>query len=153
MIDKRTALAFVLAACCFVPLSVRSEDVDDLKAVVEQGARAQEAGDLDAFMAVIHDQVVSFGPTSRLPTVGKEAFRREAQARFAKTESLSVTRTDPQFRVIGDMGVAWGLYTTTVKPKDGPPVTSSGRYTLTYTKVDGKWLLIAGHVSQMPAEN
>jgi ketosteroid isomerase-like protein len=98
-------------------------------------------------MAVIHDQVVSFGPNSRLPTVGKEAFRREAQARFAKTESLSVTRIDPQFRVIGNMGVAWGLYTTTVKPKDGSSVTSSGRYTLTYTKVDGKWLLIAGHVS------
>ena len=153
MVDKRAALAFVLAASLFAPLPVRSEDVDDLKATVEQGARAQEARDVEALMTVVHDQVIYFGPDSRVPTVGKEAFRRDTQARFAKTATLSVTRIDPQYRVLGDMGVAWGLYTTTVTPKDGLPVTTSGRYTLIWTKSDGKWLLVAGHLSLLPTGN
>ena len=37
-----------------------------------------------------------------------------------------------------------------LKPKDGPSVTYSGRYTFVYTKADGKWLRVVVHASPEP---
>jgi hypothetical protein len=56
---------------------------------------------------------------------------------------------NPEFLLAGTNALAWGHYTIIETPKIGPRETIHGRYTLTYTKVDGKWLLAALHLSPL----
>ena len=60
------------------------------------------------------------------------------------------TPLNPQFRVIGNIGVAWGHDKVELKPKDGPTQIYAGRYTFVYTKADGKWVRVVAHASPEP---
>jgi hyperosmotically inducible protein len=134
--------------------AARTEDgTDGVRAAVEHVVRAENAHDLDAMLALAHDQVVFVGPFTAFPVEGKEAYRQVWQSFFAN-EQFTVTLTNPQVLTFGPTGVAWGLYTLMVKPKDGRLMTSAGRYTLTFTRTegDGKWLLVAFHASRLPSE-
>jgi ketosteroid isomerase-like protein len=115
--------------------------------------RAENAHDLDTLLALAHDRVVFVGPFDPFPVEGKAVYRQVWQ-RWFDTEQFTVTLTHPQGHAFGSTGLAWGLYTLVLKPKDGPIVTSSGRYTLTFSRMadDGRWLLVAFHASRLPAE-
>jgi uncharacterized protein (TIGR02246 family) len=130
-----------------------SADVDDLKATFEQGTKALNALDVDGFMALAHDQGVVFGAASPFPVDGKAAQRQVFQSAVNSRESQNFTPINPQFRVVGTTGIAWGHSVLTIKPKGGPLETHYVRYTLIYTKSDGKWLRVASHTSWMPAGN
>jgi ketosteroid isomerase-like protein len=123
-----------------------------LRTTFEQIVRAENAHDLDMLLATAHDRVVFVGPLAPFPVEGKEAYRQAWQTLFAH-EQFTVTLTNPQVRAFGPTGVAWGLYTVTLKPKDGPLTTLSGRYTLTFARTEGKWLLVAFHASRLPSEH
>jgi uncharacterized protein (TIGR02246 family) len=137
------------------PSAARTEDgTDGVRAAVEQLVRAENAHDLDALMAMAHDQVVFVGPLTPFPVEGKEAYRQVWQTYFGN-EKFTVTLTNPQILTLGPTGVAWGLYTVLLKPKEGPLRTVAGRYTLTLvrTEGEGKWLLVAFHASGLPSEH
>lgn len=153
MVYKRVLLILAIVAVLFTPSTARSADVDDLKAAFDQLTKALNARDLDAVMAGLHDQVVTFGASSPFPADGKAAARQTLQAVFANNESITVTPVNPQFRVTGNTGVAWGHVSLVTKPKDGPVATTYARYTFTYTKTDGKWLRVAQHISRIPSGN
>jgi hyperosmotically inducible protein len=127
------------------------EGEESLRAAVECFVRAENARDLDTLLALAHDQVVFVGPLTSFPAEGTEAYRQAWQALFAH-ERFAVTLTNPQVRALGPTGVAWGLYTLRLKPQDGPLTTTSGRYTLTFTRADGAWRLVAFHASRLPSE-
>ena len=143
----------VVVAVLVTPLVARSDDLADLKAAFEQSSKAANARDLDAFAASWHDQVVNFGPRSPFPIDGKPAVQQFFQTVFANHESFTFTPINPQFRVSGNTGVAWGNYMLALKPKDGPLATSFGRYTVTFLKSEGHWLQIVRHFSLLPPNN
>jgi hypothetical protein len=64
---------------------------------------------------------------------------------------VTLTRINSQFRIIGETGVVWGHTAFTLKPKDGPLAVLFIRQTWTFTKVNGKWLVIAAHFSRVPS--
>lgn len=66
--------------------------------------------------------------------------------------SVTVTPKNPQFRVIDNTGLVWGEYTITTTPKDKPPTTVAVRFTRTYVKSGGQWLLVLYHVAPLPAQ-
>jgi uncharacterized protein (TIGR02246 family) len=146
-------LAFALFAGLCAPTVVRGADVDDLKAAFEQGTKALNALDVDGFMALAHDQGVTFGAASPFPTDGKAAQRQALQGIVSSRESQTFTPINPQFRVIGTTGIVWGHGSIAIKPKGGPLDTNYVRYTIVYAKTDGKWLRVATHLSWMPAGN
>ena len=141
-------MAVVTIFC--LPLPVRGDDVADLKATFEQAIKALNAGDLDAYLATVHDQELAFGPDSPFAREGKAATRQGLQTLLANHESITRTLINPQFRVIGTTGLAWGHVAANFKPKDGPMHTTFTRYLFTYVKVEGKWLLVASHISRIP---
>ena len=153
MMYRQTMLTVAVVAVLVAPLVAHSDDLTDLKAAFEQGSKAANALDLDAFAATWHEQIVSFGPRLPFPVDGKPALRQSFQTVFANHESFSFTPINPQYRVSGNTGVAWGNYMLALKPKDGPLVTSFGRYTVTFVKSDGRWLQIVRHFSLLPPEN
>lgn len=121
-------------------------DIDDLKASFEQVVEAFNARDPDAYLAVVHDEAVLFW-ISPFSTDGKAAIRETLQTFFANREGVTATQFNAQFRVIGTTGLAWGYYGLAAKLKDGPIETSFGRYTFTFTKLDGRWLVVSLHTS------
>ena len=151
LVYRRAVLMFVLITSLFTPAAVRGADVDDLKATFEQGIAALNKRDLDAWSTFWHDQIVAFGPVSPFPTDGKAARRQVFQSLFNNSESFTATPINPQYRVIGTTGIVWGHFMTAVKQKDGPMQTTFGRLLVTYTKVDGRWLLVATHGSRIPS--
>jgi ketosteroid isomerase-like protein len=131
----------------------RGAEVDDLKATVEQLTAALNKRDLDAWSSIAHDQMVVFNAISPFPVDGKAAQRQVYQTIFNNTESLTSTLLNFQYRVIGETGIVWGHMMFAVKPKDGPMQVSYGRALGTYTKVEGKWRLVAVHLSAIPLGN
>jgi len=129
------------------------EGAEGLRAAFERFVRAENAHDVDTLLSLAHDSIVFVSPTDPFPVEGKEAYRQVWQ-RWFENEQFRVTLTNPQVRTLGATGIAWGLYTLLLKPKDGPAVTSSGRYTLTFARAegDGRWLLVAFHASRLPSE-
>jgi ketosteroid isomerase-like protein len=153
MVYRQTMFTVAVVAVLVAPLVARSDDVADLKAAFEQGSKAANARDLDAFAVSWHEQVVSFGPRAPFPLDGKPALRQNFQTVFANLESFTFTPINPQYRVIGNLGVAWGNYMLALKPTDGPLATTYGRYTVTFVKSDGQWLQMVRHFSLLPPEN
>ena len=142
LLVRHILLAGVLGGVLFLPGSTQAGDVDDLKASFKQTITAYNARDLDALVAGQHNHLMYFGPLSSSSLEGKDAARQAFQTLFANYESVTFTLFDPQFRVSGTTGVAWGFADVRLKPKNGPMATSFFHYTWTYTKVDGKWLRV-----------
>ena len=125
-------------------------DIDELKATFEEWVQALNSRNLKAFSAVLHDEVIFFAHNAPFPVDGKAAFQQAIQTLVENSESFDATLINPQYRVIGNTGIAWGLVAFSSKPKDGPFTTVFGRYTATLTKADGKWLVVADHLSVLP---
>ena len=152
LVFRRAVFLFVLMASLFTPSAVRGADIDDLRAAEEQAIAALNRRDLNAFMALHHDQVVVFVADAPFPVVGKEALQQGTQTFFAN-ESITLTPINPQYRIIGTTGIVWAHDMVAIKPKDGPMQTYFNRTMATYTKVDGKWLVVAVHLSAIPSGN
>lgn len=151
MHHRQMVLVVLFAGWLCVPLTARGDEVDDLKATFERGIAAVNAHDLEAVMAEQHEQIVVLSPDSPSPFDGKAARRQAYQTLFETTESFTVTPVNPQYRVIDNTGLIWGTYTIERKPKDGPQTSASVRFSRTYVKTNGQWLLVAYHLSPIPA--
>ncbi len=118
---------------------------------MEQAVAAYNAGNLDAYADLWHDDVGLFGIISPFPALGKAAVRQYFQTIFANSESQTFTVINPQYRVIGTTGLVWLHYALAVKPKDGPMQILFGRSTFAFVKSDGKWLMVDLHASSLPS--
>jgi uncharacterized protein (TIGR02246 family) len=149
MMHGRTALAWVVIAVLLAPLTGRSDDLTDVQAVFDKDMRLFNAQNTSAFSASAHDDVVLFGILSPFATIGKDNLQRVVEEYYADHIRLTFRPVNPKFTVMGTSALAWGSYTITEYPKIGPREAIHGRYTFTYTKVDGKWFLAALHLSPL----
>jgi len=145
----RTVLACVVAAVLWAPLTGRGDDLADVRAVFDKDIRLFNAQNTTAFSVSAHDDVILFGILSPFATKGKEDLRRLVEGYYADHVRITFRPVNPGFIVTGSSALAWGAYTITEYPKIGPRAAIHGRYTFTYTKVDGKWLLAALHLSPL----
>ena len=152
--SKRQVIGSACASGCNKQPTKKGEvmaDIDDLRATFEQAVAAINRRDLNEYSALWHEQIVAFPPFSPFPVDGKAAVRQLAEANFANVESGSLMPINPQCRVIGTTGLAWGHAALSLKPKDGPLRTVFIRYTWTFAKTDGQWREVAVHGSLMPS--
>lgn len=149
--QRQTVFLVFLLLASFGRASAWGDEVDSLRASFEREIAAFNARDLETLMSNQHERVVALNPTSPTPVDGKTARQQAYQTTFATTENVTVTPKHPQFRVIDNTGVVWGEYMIAAKPKDKPLTTNSVRFTRTYVKSDGQWLLVLYHVSPLPA--
>lgn len=128
-------------------------DIDDLKATFEQAVSAINNSDLNVYSALWHEQMIAFLPFSPFAINGKAAIRQAIQTFLTITESGTFTPINPQHRVIGTTGIAWGNAVLELKPKDGPMRMVSMRYTWIFAKIDGLWREVVVHGSLTPLGN
>jgi ketosteroid isomerase-like protein len=148
--NTRGILGFALALILLGSTPVLGADIDDFKAAFNKAVEAYNTRD-EAFFGVSHEQVAVFSPGVPFPVEGSAAYQQSIKAFWATRESSTFTPVNPNFRVIGTTGVAWGHFTFANKPKDGGIETSYGRYTIVFAKSGGKWLAVASHYSPIPS--
>ena len=148
----RALLMCLVTFGLFLSTPALATDVDDLKATFEKAVKAYNSHD-EVFFTMVDDQAVIFNPSTPFAVDGKAAYQPATNSVWAATESVVFSPVNPQYRVIGSTGIAWGHYAISVKPKDGPMETNFGRYTVIFSKSGGKWLAVASHYSAIPSGN
>jgi len=116
-------------------------------AVAEQWAAAFTKGDLDALMRLYDDDARLWGTSSSQLRKGARAIRQyyaQLLKAFPGTR-ISLRETNP--RVYGDAGVKSGSFTMRRVAPDGKVVVTSARFTMTYVRRDGQWLIVDQHSS------
>ena len=115
----------------------------EIKEIHEGWSRATEAKDLDAMMASIADDVVSYEHQEPIEYRGADAVRESCRVGLELTDGkVTFTTPDLTIHVAGDLAVAWGLNHMS---HDGKPDLSRG--TRVFQRRGGKWQMIHQHVS------
>jgi len=124
-------------------VAAQAEELADVRQVFKTDIRLFNGQDPTAFSAAAHKEVVLFGTLSPFAVKGKAAIRQLIEDYFAEYDYAKWTPVDAKFFVAGTSALAWGHYTLKEQPKVGPRRILHGRYTFTYTRSEGKWLLVA----------
>ena len=110
---------------------------------------AFNTGNMGAFTASSHTDVVVYGALSAEATRGKEAFQQLIRDFVAAHGAIHFTPVNPAFRVAGTSALAWGHYIQRSTDQTGVQENFNGRYTFTYTKTDTGWKLVALYFSPL----
>lgn len=105
---------------------------------------AYEKHDVDAMNAIVADDfTITFtdGSMQTKPQIIESLKRSSASSKFV-TENV-------RSRVYGDTVILIGTVVSEWK-QDGKPMTDRSRYTDTYVKRNGKWQVVASHLSNAP---
>ncbi len=148
---RRIVTGIVLLFLC-VTGAAYGDDLDDVEAAFSAAMKRFNAKDASAFSIAAHDDVVLFGMLSPFVVKGKAAITEMLEGFFADSERVTLTPINPEFRIIGASALAWGHFTNTEIPAIGPREVIHGRYTFTYAKKDGKWVLVGLHFSPLGVE-
>ena len=103
------------------------------------------ADDLDEVRASFEGAVANLcGPTSGKQ--GREACALDWQLFFNTTTGARFETKNTEYRIVGAVGFAYGEYALSVNYNgQGRQTVHEGRYTMTYTKVDGEWRIAMQH--------
>ena len=150
--EKRGMIAGIALLLLCVTGAAYGDDLDDVRAVFNADMKRFNAQDASAFSVNAHDNVVLFGMLSPFAVKGRAAITGMLEGFFADSERVIFTPINPEFRIIGASALAWGHFTNTEVPAVGPREVIHGRYTFTYAKRDGKWVLVGLHFSPLGVE-
>jgi ketosteroid isomerase-like protein len=123
------------------------QDLAALKQSFAAEIDALNSRDLNATLAPVDERMILFGIFSPFPLEGRDGYRQAVQEYWDDYAQAVLTPINPEFRVIGPTGVAWGNFRLATKQKNGPSQYSDGRYMFTYAQTDGKWVAISMHYS------
>lgn len=153
---RRARVSVVLGLLAVLWTSpVVGDDLEDLKAAHARTMKALVTGDVDLWLASLHDEQVRFNRGSQQPTdlkgMDKATLRKEMKAGYANIERYTITPVDLRYRVIGDTGLVWGYHVDSYKDKESPGTVTISRITAVYARTGGKWLRVLTHISALPA--
>lgn len=121
---------------------------DEIRALHAAWFKASETKDLDASMAPIADDVVSYEHEMPLQYRGVAALRETCRAGFEKSAGeLRWDIPDLEIIVRGDLAVTWGLNRMWNREPGKPAYLLWSRGTRIFQRRDGRWQLIHQHVS------
>lgn len=114
---------------------------------------AVEAGDVEAYLAHIHDDYTLFGEGDIYLQSGKALERASYTDYLGRVKNVRTFMHQPSVVVRGD--TAWityywsdsGIYTS--GSKAGERFTSQGKSTRIFVKENGRWLCIHGHFTDV----
>ena len=142
----RTMLIAYVALLLITPMA-SADDLDEIRASFEGAVANLNAGNLDGFLDTVHNDALSFyscGPTSGKQ--GREACALDWQLFFNTTTGARFETKNTEYRIVGAVGFAYGEYALSVNYNgQGRQTVHEGRYTMTYTKVDGEWRIAMQH--------
>jgi uncharacterized protein YndB with AHSA1/START domain/ketosteroid isomerase-like protein len=128
---------------CFAKMDHQLAAELEVRALYDEWFRASERKDLDATMASIAADVVSYEHEMPLVFRGADGLRESCKLGFDSTpDGLRWDVPDLRVLVRGDLAITWGL-----NHMHGPGVEMWSRGTRVFQKIDGRWQMIHQHVS------
>ncbi|MBF0480931.1 MAG: SgcJ/EcaC family oxidoreductase [Desulfovibrionaceae bacterium] len=121
---------------------------DDVRDAAAAWVAAFNSHDPDAILALYDPEAVFWGTTSPVLRAAPEAIREYFQG-LPGRPMVKITLGDAVARVSGDIGICAGSYTVSDE-RDGRPVVAPARFSFTFRKRDGKWLILDHHSSVQP---
>jgi uncharacterized protein (TIGR02246 family) len=150
MIGRLTCLALLLAAAC-VPAPAQqptlSKAEEEVRRLERQWLDAYEQNDAEAMNRIVADDFTITFPNGEMQTKPQivamvKAPRRASQPRMRfRTEGV-------QSRAYGDTVILIGKVITEYE-REGKTATEQSRYTDTYVRRDGRWQVVASHLSNV----
>ena len=152
---KRLLISLTVIVLLIAPQFAFGSDVDDLKAADQKLTQAWNSLDAETAASMFSQGAVAYSAEGAFPLVAPMASTQAERADYMKAylenvEYISIYPYNPQYRVFGSTGIAWGYYSISSKEKGQPRRIQYIRYTSTWIKSDGKWLLLLSHESTIP---
>jgi uncharacterized protein (TIGR02246 family) len=126
-------------------MGLTEQDIEAIRAVVEQDAEAVRRADWAAVARMFTVDAVRFPPNQQ-PVQGRDAIRSWLET-FPPIEQFNITADE--IVGCGDVAFVRGTYVVSVTPEDGAgPQTDRGHYMgLLRKQVDGSWLWTTDMIS------
>jgi len=142
-------LLFLLFGCS---LPARAGDKEDVKAAMKLWKENLAVGTTenpDKILSLYAKDAVLWGTISSTRRDDPAAIRDYFVNAYKNLPKLTVTFQDPYIRVYGNMAINTGSYTFSYV-KDAEIKTLPARYSFSYVKRNGRWLIVDHHSSGMP---
>lgn len=147
------ALRTAILVLFLMPAAVSAAEQNEA-GVREAMARWSEvyatATDAAEMLALYHPEAVFFGTGNPAPMATPEEMAPYFQTQFDSYTDRRHEFLETVVRVIDDTATATGIYRFTVTPAGGAPIEVTYRHSYAYVFVDGEWLIIQQHSSQLP---
>ena len=124
-------------------------DKEDVAAAAVKWTQVFTDDNPDPIMALYAKDGVLWGTLSPTRRDTPAALREYFVNAFKALPGHKVTFGDQHIRVYGNTAINTGYYTFSFM-KDGKPATLPARYSFTYVKTGGKWLIVDHHSSAVP---
>jgi uncharacterized protein (TIGR02246 family) len=143
-----TGLVLSIVLLSFVPLASAGPK-EEVEAATLAWGRALGEDDPDKVLPYYAQDAVLWGTLSPTVRADRAALRDYFVTAFKVLPGLKVSFGDQLIRVYGDTAVNTGYYTFSYG-NDGETKTLPARYSFTYVKNGGRWLIVDHHSSAMP---
>jgi uncharacterized protein (TIGR02246 family) len=141
-------LVLVSLALSAVAALAAAEPRDEVAAATRAWATAYNSRDPEQILALYEKDAVLWGTTSPVLRDTPESIRDYFKA-MPERPLARVALGEQRIRVLGDVAMNTGYYTFT-NVRDGQTESSPARFSFTYRKQDGRWLIISHHSSGVP---
>lgn len=144
----RSMLALSIALACVLLAARRlsaSDDAADVLAYERTVCAAYQRNDAAAIDSLVADDYVLTESSGALT-------RKADDIRDARNKAVDFTafrNEDMQVRMYGNTAIVRGRTIVQGTSKDGSKVDIAVQFTDTVVKINGRWLLVAGHVSRL----
>jgi ketosteroid isomerase-like protein len=142
----------VMGAFILMSQPSMADDLEDLKATFQSHIKAVNSGDWQTVSDGQYDGFISFSIRQAFPTpVRNRAQWVKTLNRLKETwQTFRTTWYKPDFRVIGNTGLVWGLRTEVFQLKNGPVRTNFLKTSQTWVKTEEGWKIVVNHHTPLP---
>ena len=132
-----------------VAVTTWAGDKEDVAAAAVKWTQVFTDDNPDPIMALYAKDGVLWGTLSPTRRDTPAALREYFVNAFKALPGHAVTFGDQHIRVYGNTAINTGYYTFSFM-RDGKPATLPARYSFTYVKTGGQWLIVDYHSSAVP---
>jgi uncharacterized protein (TIGR02246 family) len=149
MKPSKTILIFLFMLMTCICASAQNKAADEVRKLERAWLDAYEKNDAKAMNEIVADDFTITFPDGSIQTKKQILFSLN-QPRNANFPSYKFYTEEVEARVYGDTVVLIGRVVTEWQ-KDGKTMREQNRYTDTYVKRNGRWQVVASHLSNVKA--
>ena len=159
-IDERGEMSIAIRPVLIVALAclssilpvgpVQAGAPEDVAAATLKWVTTFAEGNADRMAALYARDAVLWGTTSPSIRADPAAVKNYFTRAFAVISEPKVSLVEQHIRVYGDTAINTGLYSVSFVRK-GAPVAGPARFSFTYVKRGGEWMIVDHHSSAVPA--
>jgi len=149
MIRSISCLSLLLLTLIALPMSAEADSIQQVRRLEREWLDAYEQLDAAAMTRIVADDFTIVFPDGSGQSKADILAMLE-RGRTSKRPRPRFTTEEVQARAYGDTVILSGRVITHTKQADGTEAREVSRYTDTYVRRDGRWQVVASHLSNAP---